>query len=141
MKDRIAASFAQTRATMLLLAVTAALAAALAGVAIYGSIWYSVSQRIPEFGVRLALGASRASIGASVMRHAATLSALGGALGIAATAAAGPLLSGLLFNTRPIDAPTYAVVAGVLAALTIAATVVPARRAMTVDPIAALRSE
>ena len=56
MEDRIAGSFAQTRGTMLLLLVTAALAAALSGVAIYGSIWYSVSQRLPEIGIRLALG-------------------------------------------------------------------------------------
>ena len=67
MEDRIAASFAQTRGTMLLLLVTAALAAALAGVAIYGSIWYSVSQRLPEIGIRLALGATRASVFADVL--------------------------------------------------------------------------
>ena len=73
MEDRIAASFAQTRGTMLLLLVTAALAAALSGVAIYGSIWYSVSQRIPEIGVRLALGASRASVFADVLRRAVSL--------------------------------------------------------------------
>ena len=70
MEDRIAASFAQTRGTMLLLLVTAALAAALAGVAIYGSIWYSVSQRLPEIGIRLALGATRASVFAGVLRSA-----------------------------------------------------------------------
>ena len=70
MEDRIAASFAQTRGTMLLLLVTAALAAALAGVAIYGSIWYSVSQRLPEIGIRLALGATRASVFADVLRSA-----------------------------------------------------------------------
>jgi hypothetical protein len=75
MDDRIAASFAQTRGTMLLLLATAALAAALAGVAIYGSIWYSVSQRLPEIGIRLALGATRASVFTQVLGNAVWLTA------------------------------------------------------------------
>src|SRR5204862_4545023 len=77
MEERIAGSFAQTRGTMMLLLVTAALAAALSGVAIYGSIWYSVSQRIPEIGVRLVLGASRISVFVDVLRRAAWLTSIG----------------------------------------------------------------
>src|SRR5262249_4890530 len=83
MDDRIAASFAQTRATMLLLVVTAALAAALAGVAVYGAIWYSVLQRTQEIGIRVALGASRASIFRRVVGSAVALSAAGAAAGVA----------------------------------------------------------
>ena len=90
MEDRIAASFAQTRGTMLLLLVTAALAAALAGVAIYGSIWYSVSQRLPEIGIRLALGATRASVFAGVLRSALRLTCIGAVLGTAAIDRGGP---------------------------------------------------
>jgi hypothetical protein len=89
MEERISGSFAQTRGTMMLLLVTAVLAALLSGVAIYGSIWYSVSQRVPEIGVRLALGASRASIFLDVLRHAVVLTGIGSALGLAASLAAG----------------------------------------------------
>ena len=108
MEDRIAASFAQTRGTMLLLLVTAALAAALSGVAIYGSIWYAVSQRIPEIGVRLALGASRGSVFGSVLRRAVSLTALGAAIGVVASLAGSRLIAGLLFDTRATDPTTLA---------------------------------
>src|SRR4029077_2435809 len=110
MGDRIAASFAQTRGTMLLLLVTASLAALLAGVAIYGSIWYSVTQRIPEIGIRLALGASRASVCTAVVARAVGLTAIGAALGALASAAAGPLIGSLLFDTRTTDPVTYGAV-------------------------------
>jgi predicted permease len=141
MADRIAASFAQTRGTMLLLLVTASLAAALAGVAIYGSIWYSVSQRIREIGIRLALGATRASICVDVLRAAISRTCVGTALGMAGAAAAGRLLTGLLFETDATDPATYGEVALALLGLTIAAALAPAWRAMRVDPMAALRSD
>jgi ABC-type antimicrobial peptide transport system permease subunit len=112
MEDRIARSVAQSRGTMLLLLATAALAAALAAVAIYGSIWYSVSQRMPEIGIRMALGAM-----------------------------ARPLLASFLFETGAADGLTIASVVGFLAALTLAAAAVPAWRATRVDPIVALREE
>ena len=110
MEDRIAGSFAQTRGTMLLLLVTAALAAALSGVAIYGSIWYSVSQRIPEIGVRLALGASRASVFVDVLRRAAWLTGIGVAIGVGGALAGSRLIAGLLFDTRATDPATLAAV-------------------------------
>lgn len=141
MQDRIAGSFAQTRGTMVLLLVTAALAAALAGVAIYGSIWYSVSQRIPEIGIRLALGATHASIFIDVVRKAVWLTCVGAALGVAGSFAAGRFMAGLLFDTKPSDPATYAEVTLALLALTIASSIMPARRAMSVDPMIALRSE
>ena len=140
MEDRIAGSFAQTRGTTLLLLVTAVLAAALSGVAIYGSIWYSVSERIPEIGVRLALGASRGSVFADVLRRAAWLTGIGAAIGVAGALAGGRLIAGLLFETRAADPTTLGgvVVATMLVAL--AAGIVPARRAMAVDPMIALRN-
>jgi putative ABC transport system permease protein len=141
MADRIAGSFAQTRGTMLLLLVTAMLAAALAGVAIYGSIWFSVSQRIREIGIRLALGATRASICADVLRKAVWLTCIGMALGMAGSVAAGRLMTGLLFETKTSDPATYAEVVLALLALTTAAALAPARRAMRVDPMTALRTD
>ena len=141
MEDRIAASFAQTRGTMLLLLVTAALAAALSGVAIYGSIWYAVSQRIPEIGVRLALGASRGSVFGSVLRRAVSLTALGAAIGVAASLAGSRLIAGLLFDTRATDPTTLAAVVVATMCLAVFAGIVPARRAMSVDPVTALRGD
>ena len=141
MEDRIAGSFAQTRSTMLLLLVTAALAAVLSGVAIYGSIWYSVNQRIPEIGVRLALGASRAAVFGDVLRRAVSLTAIGALIGVAGTLAGGRLIAGLLFDTRATDPATLAAVVAATMALAVVAGIVPARRAMTVDPIIALRNE
>ena len=140
MEERIAESLAQTRATMLLLLVTAALAAALAGVAVYGAIWYSVVQRTPEIGIRVALGATRASVFRGVISSALLLAAIGGTLGAAGAMAGGPVLRSFLFETRTTDPLTYAAVfAGVLV-MTVAASVVPAVRAMRVDPLVALRT-
>jgi len=141
MEERISGSFAQTRGTMMLLLVTAVLAAMLAGVAIYGSIWYSVSQRVPEIGVRLALGASRASIFLEVLRRAVVLTAIGSALGLAASLAAGRLLAGLLFQTAATDPGTHAVVIAGTMTLALVAGLIPARRATRVDPMTALRNE
>ena len=126
---------------MLLLLATAALAVALSGVAIYGSIWYSVSQRLPEIGIRLALGASRASVFTGVLRRAVVLTVAGSAIGVAVAIAASRLLAGLLFETKPTDPATYAWVFASTVALAIVAGAVPARRAMSVDPITALRNE
>ena len=141
MEDRIAASFAQTRGTMLLLLVTAALAAALSGVAIYGSIWYAVSQRIPEIGVRLALGASRRSVFGSVLRRAVSLTAIGAVIGVGASLAGSRLIAGLLFDTRATDPATLAGVVMATIGLAVFAGIVPARRAMSVDPVSALRGD
>jgi putative ABC transport system permease protein len=141
MEARISESVAKARALALLLLVTAALAAVMATIATYGSIWYSVTQRTQEIGVRLALGASRRSVGALVVTRAVATTALGAAIGLAASAAAAPLLRQMLFETKPVDPWTYAAVAIVIAALTVAASLVPARRAMSVDPLTALRSE
>jgi ABC-type antimicrobial peptide transport system permease subunit len=126
---------------MLLLLVTAGLAAALSGVAIYGSIWYSVSQRIPEIGVRLALGASRASVFADVLRRAVVLTGIGASIGVGGALAGGRLIAGLLFETRAADPGTLGIVVAATLALAVVAGMVPARRAMSVDPMTALRNE
>jgi putative ABC transport system permease protein len=141
MEDRITASFAQARGAMLLLVVTAILAAALSGIAIYGSIWYSVSLRLPEIGIRLALGATRASVFLDVLRRAVLLTGAGSALGLAGAIAGSRLIAGLLFETRPTDPVTYASVIGATMSLALVAGMVPARRATRVDPMTALRNE
>jgi putative ABC transport system permease protein len=140
MEERIATSFAQTRATMLLLVVTSALAAALAAVAIYGAIWYSVVQRTQEIGIRVALGATRGLVFRGVIASALLMAGIGGVLGAAGAMAGGSLLRTFLFDTRTTDPLIYVfVVAGVLA-VAMAASLVPAVRATRVDPITALRN-
>src|SRR5262249_52332142 len=140
MDERIASSFAQTRSTMLLLVVTSALAAALAAVAIYGAIWYSVVQRRQEIGIRVALGAARARLLRGVISDALLMAAIGGVLGAAGAMAGGSLLRSFLFDTRTTDPVTYTIVVAAVLAIAIAASLVPAVRATRVDPIAALRN-
>jgi predicted permease len=129
---------AVTTALLTIFAVVA-LAVTLAGLA--GVIGTSVSQRTREFGLRMALGASRSSVLQLVLRQGLVLVAAGIALGVAGAYAFGRLIARYLFETTPTDALAYAGVAllFVLAALT--ATFGPARRATTVDPLRALRSE
>jgi predicted permease len=140
MEDRVAASFAQLRATMVLLMATAALAAVLASIAIYGSIWYSVAQRIPEIGLRMALGASPASLAVRIVSRAFALTAIGAAIGVAVAVPAASTLGELLFDTRRSDPVTYAVAILAVALLTAIASIVPARHAIRVDPSTALRA-
>jgi putative ABC transport system permease protein len=141
MEDRIARSMAQTRATMLLLLVTGALAATLAAIAIYGSVWYSVSTRTPEIGIRLALGATPASVCGGILRNALSLSAVGAGIGAVAMTTARPLLASFLVDAPTTDVTTFASVIGALFAVTALACLVPAWRAMHVDPVVALRNE
>ena len=141
MDERIAASFARTRATMVLLLATAALAAALAAVAIYGAIWYSVLQRTQEIGIRVALGATRASIFRRIVGSALALTASATAIGLAIAMASGSLLRALLFGTQPTDPATFAAVGITVLALASAASAVPALHAARVNPITALRAD
>ena len=140
MNDRIAASFAQTRGTMLLLLVTAVFSSLLAAVAVYGSIWYSVVQEIPAIAICVALGASRASVFRHVVMRALVMAAIGAGLGVTVALASGSLLRALLFETQPTDAFTYLLVVGGVLAVAGGASVVPAVRAMRVDPLTALRA-
>jgi putative ABC transport system permease protein len=102
---------------------------------------YSVSQRQREIGVRLALGAAPASIMAMVLSEGGRLVAIGVVIGLGAALALGRGLHSLLFGVTAFDIPTFAVVAGVLGGMTMVAAWVPARRAMRVDPLAAIREE
>ena len=119
----------------------AALALVLGVIGIYGVIAYSVGQRTREIGVRIALGAQRRSVYELVLGEAGGLVALGTAAGLVCSVGAATLMRGLLFGVSSWDAPTLAGVALVLASSALLASYLPARRAASVDPVEALRTE
>ena len=119
----------------------AVLALILSAVGLYGVIAYSVSQRTREIGVRMALGAQRGSVYKLVLRQAGWLTGTGLAIGLICSIGASLPIRSLLFGVQPWDAVTLSCVATLLAVASIAATFIPARRAASVDPMQALRSE
>ena len=129
------------RAEALLLAIFAALALLLASVGIYGVLAYMVAQRTGEIGIRMALGARPANVLIAVAGQGVALSALGIAAGTATALAVTRLLSKLLFGITATDPLTFASVAALLLLVSALASYFPARRAMRVDPILALREE
>ncbi|HEY6291279.1 MAG TPA: ABC transporter permease [Terriglobia bacterium] len=108
---------------------------------LYGVLSQLVGQRRREIGVRMALGATNRSILRMILRQGSILALAGLALGLLAALAAGRLLRAFLYGVKPLDAATYVAVAVALLALSIAAALLPARRASRIDPMAALRSE
>jgi putative ABC transport system permease protein len=141
MDELIAGSLAQQRFNMLLLGLFAALALILAAVGIYGAMAYAVNQRTHEIGIRTALGAQRRDVLRLVMRDGAKIVLFGIASGIAGALALTRLMASLLFEVKPTDPATFVGVAFLLALVALAACYIPARRAMRVDPMAALRYE
>jgi predicted permease len=139
MDELLAVSLAQQRFNMLLLGVFAALALILAAVGIYGAMAYAASQRTHEIGIRTALGAQRRDVLWLVMRDGARIALFGIAFGIAGALALTHLMVSLLFEVKPTDPATFAGVAILLAFVVLAACYIPARRAMRVDPMVALR--
>jgi ABC-type antimicrobial peptide transport system permease subunit len=137
--EMVAASIDTARFRALLFAGFAALALLLAMAGVYGVVAFLATQRSAEFGVRIALGASRRQVFAQVVGQAATLAAQGLALGAGLSLAAGRLLDGMLFGLRPGDVPTYLIVAVVLGAVVLAAAAFPAWRASRVDPVSVLQ--
>ena len=119
----------------------AAIALLLGVVGLYGVIAYSVSQRTREIGVRMALGAARATVYRLVLREAGQLIGIGVVAGLALSIAAATLMRRLLFGVSAWDAPTLAAVATLLAAAALLASFLPARRAASVSPADALRAE
>jgi putative ABC transport system permease protein len=141
MEEVLADSVARRRFAMLLLGVFGALALALAAVGVYGVLSYSMAQRVPEIGVRLALGAARGQVVRHFLKDSALLTGLGIAVGLATGIGVSRVLGNLLYGVTPTDALTYAAVAGVLAFVATAAAYIPVRRASRVDPVIALRNE
>ena len=141
MGDSVSASLMPEHFTMLLLAAFAGLALLLAMIGIYSVMSYSVSRRTNEIGIRVALGASPSDVLRLVIRQGMTLAILGSAIGIVGALALSRLMVSLLYGIKPTDPATFAVVAIVLMLVALAACYIPARRAMRVDPIIAVRYE
>jgi predicted permease len=141
MRDRIGDSAYLRRSSAWLVGSFAALALLLGVVGLYGVVAYSVSQRTREIGVRMALGAQRSSVYRLILKEAGWLIGAGVVIGLGCSMAAATLIRGLLFGVRTWDVPTLAAVAGVLGIFALLASFVPARRAASVNPVDALRSE
>ena len=141
MDEVIAKSVAPRRFRMLLLGLFALLALSLAVIGVYGVIAYSSSQRTHEFGVRIALGADRQDILKLVVRQGFKLALLGVSSGVGGALLLTRFLSSLLYDVSAHDPLTFSGVAALLMLVALAASYIPARRAMKVDPIVALRYE
>jgi predicted permease len=141
MQEVVSNSFAARRLSMMLLGVFAALALVLACVGIYGVISYLVGQRTHEIGVRMALGAQRNHVLRMVIGHGAKMALIGVAFGVGAALGLTRLMANQLFGVSAHDPLTFAGVAMLLVLVAIAACYIPARRAMRVDPVVALRHE
>jgi len=131
----------ERRANMLLLSIFAGAALLLASLGIYGVLAYLVSQRTQEIGIRMALGARPRDVLLAVAGQGVALSAAGIVVGVAGALAVTRVLSKLLFGIGATDPATFASVAALLMAVAALASYIPARRAMRVDPILALREE
>ena len=141
LEDVVAGETATRRAQLRVLGALAAIALLLAGVGIHGLLAYSVSQRSQEIGVRLALGAEPASVARMIMSDGMRLAALGIAPGVLGAYAAGRAMSALLFGVAPGDPATFATAVGLALLMTLGGSLLPALRALRVDPISVMRAE
>jgi predicted permease len=139
--DALSASLSERRFSMEMVALFALTALLLAGLGIYGTISYLVSERAHEIGIRLALGAQRGKILEMVLRQGLGLALGGAAVGLVGALIVSHLMAGLLYGVRPTDPLTFVGVTLVLTVVALAACYIPARRAMRVDPLVALRYE
>jgi putative ABC transport system permease protein len=130
---------AERRFALTLVGVFCGFALVLAALGVYGAMVLAVSERTKEVGLRLALGAPPMQVLRLVLRQAVMLGGLGVGIGVAASVATMPLVRGQLYGVGPFDLTSFALVAVVLFAVAIMAALIPARRAMRVDPIATLR--
>jgi predicted permease len=141
LSETVSASLAERRFSMEIIALFALTALLLAGLGIYGVISYIVSERTHEIGIRLALGAERRNILRIVLCQGLGLALAGAAVGFVGALIVSHLMAGLLYGVRPADPLTFAGVALLLVGVALLASYLPARRAIRVDPWAALRHE
>jgi predicted permease len=134
-------SMARTSFTLVLLCVAGGMALLLGIVGIYGVIAYTVSQRTREIGIRMALGAQRSELTGLFVRQGLLLTAIGAACGLVVAFVTMRLMSSSLFNVSPVDPLTYIAITAGVAATACLACYLPSRRAATVNPVNALRSE
>ncbi len=141
MDDIVAESLSPQRFNMLLFAAFAGLAVVLATVGLYSVVAYATRQRVKEIGIRMALGADRLSVLRGVVLDGLRPTLIGIGIGMAAAILLSHVLTTLIYGVQATDAPTYAAVAGLLAAVGVFASMIPAYRATLIDPIRALRDE
>jgi len=141
MEDNISASVSEPRFRATLLTIFAATASVLAIVGLYGLMVYSVTQRVPEIGIRMTLGAKRSDVLGMVIAQGLKLALCGVLIGVLGSLALGRILSGFLYGVSPSDPPTILGVAALLLLVALVASYLPARRAARVDPIVALHYE
>jgi putative ABC transport system permease protein len=141
MDSVISASLAGRRFSMILLASFAALALLLSSIGIYGVISYVVGQKTREIGLRMALGASRSAVLRMILSQGGKLAAAGVIVGLGASFVLTRSMEAMLFGVSASDPFTFTAVAMLLTAVALAACYIPARRAMQVDPMVALRHE
>jgi len=141
LEETMTSSLSEQRFLMILLASFAGLAVVLAAVGIHGVLSCSVAQQRREIGVRMALGADARRVLWAVMGQGATLTGVGLAIGLGLSLALGRFLTGLLYGVTSSDVPTLAVVLGVLGVVAAVSTWVPARRAVLIDPLVAIRQD
>jgi predicted permease len=141
LNETVSVSLSQRRFALEIVVLFALTALLLTGLGIYGVISYLVSERTHEIGIRLALGAAKRNILQMVLRQGFGLALAGAAVGLAGALIVSHLITGLLFGVKPTDPTTFAAVAVILMSVALIACYVPARRAMRVDPMIALRAE
>jgi len=141
MSEFVDKAIAGARFNTALLTIFAGIAFLLASVGIYGVISYDVTERTNEIGIRMALGAQPGDVLRLVMGQGVRLAAGGIAIGLAGAFGLTRLMSTMLYGVRPDDAWTFAAISILLAAVALAASYVPSRRAMALDPVAALRRQ
>jgi putative ABC transport system permease protein len=137
----VSGSLSQRRFSMEMVLIFALAALLLAALGIYGTISYLVNERTHEIGIRLALGANRTKILGMILRQGLDLAIAGTAVGLAGALVVSHLMAGVLYGVKPTDPVTFAGVAILLVCIALLACYIPARRAMRIDPMAALRCE